>query len=54
MALVLNCECGVAVRGEDESELVTAARAHLDALHPQVSAVVSDDQLVEMSEEEPA
>ena len=52
MTKILNCECGYAIRTDDEPELVERAREHLDRLHPDVSAAVSDQQLLAMSEEE--
>lgn len=33
MAKVINCECGVTVRGENEDELVTNAIAHAKDVH---------------------
>lgn len=33
MALIIKCECGVIVRGEDEDELVTAAQGHAKDKH---------------------
>jgi predicted small metal-binding protein len=33
MAKVINCDCGVVVRGEDDDELVTNAQKHAKEAH---------------------
>ena len=52
MAKVLNCECGVTVRGETDEELVKGAMEHLKELHPDIAATVTPEQVLAMSEEE--
>jgi predicted small metal-binding protein len=45
MAKQITCECGYAVRGETEAEVVQGARDHMRADHPQLVDQVSDDDL---------
>lgn len=52
MTMVMNCECGVTVRGEDEEELVKGAMEHLTELHPDIAENITREQVLAMSEEE--
>jgi predicted small metal-binding protein len=52
MSRVMHCECGDAVRAEDDEALVKAAEEHLRAQHPEIAASVSREQILAMSEEE--
>jgi len=52
VAKVLNCECGVRVRGESDDELVEGAMDHLTELHPEIAANITREQVLAMSEEE--
>jgi predicted small metal-binding protein len=46
------CECGYIVRGEGDKQVVERGREHMEANHPAIAAVISDEQLMEMAEEE--
>jgi predicted small metal-binding protein len=48
----MTCECGVTVRGETDDEIVELALEHLRALHPDVAASVTREQVLAMCEEE--
>jgi predicted small metal-binding protein len=52
VAKVLNCECGVSVRGETDDEVVDRALEHLRGQHPDVAATVTREQVLAMAEEE--
>jgi len=49
MALIINCECGYVIRGETEAELVSEARAHIEANHPAIAATASDQDYLDMA-----
>jgi hypothetical protein len=49
MGLVIDCECGVSVRGESEEGLVAAAEAHIDAEHPAAASATSREDLLAMA-----
>ena len=48
-SLVIRCECGFVVRGDDEPALLAAAREHITARHPELVGRLSDDQLRQMA-----
>lgn len=48
---VINCECGYAVQGEDDDELVANAEAHIQRDHPDLVGQMSREQLLGMAEE---
>jgi len=52
MAKRIVCECGYIIRGEDNEQVVERGREHMNANHPAIAAVISDEQLTEMAEEE--
>ena len=52
MARVINCECGQTIRGDSDDELVSKARAHVDANHPELVGKLSRDDFLGMAEEE--
>ncbi len=52
MAKVMNCECGVTVRGETDDELVEGAMEHLREMHPDIAENITREQVLAMSEEE--
>lgn len=54
MTLLIVCECGTIVRGEDESQLIAQGREHMRSNHPAVAEQITDEQLLALSEEEPA
>lgn len=45
MAKVINCECGLTLRGETEDEVMDAAKEHIQDSHPDLVGTVSDEQL---------
>ena len=45
MAKQITCECGYAIRGESETEVMQGARDHMRADHPQLLDQVTDDDL---------
>jgi predicted small metal-binding protein len=45
MAKVINCECGLTLRGETDEEVLTAAKEHIQESHPDLVGSVSDEQL---------
>lgn len=47
MALIINCDCGVVVRGENEDELVTNAVAHAKDAH---SMTITREQALALAE----
>ncbi len=53
MKQVIVCECGTIVRGDDEPELLSNARGHIQANHPAIAAQVTDAQLLALSQEQP-
>ena len=51
MAKMINCECGLVVRGETDDEVVANANAHIRADHPDLVGKISREQLLAMAEE---
>ena len=52
MRKVINCECGEAVRGNTDEELVAAVQAHITRDHPELVGKLSRQDILSMSEEE--
>lgn len=52
MGKVVNCECGEAVRAEEESELVSSVEAHVARSHPELVGKLSREDILGMAEEE--
>ena len=52
MAKVINCECGMTLRGESDDEVIAAAEQHIQENHPELVGQVSRDQLQEWVQEE--
>ena len=50
MAKVINCECGYTARGETDEELLSDARVHIQAEHPDMEGA-TDEQILAMAEE---
>ena len=48
--MVIRCECGQVVHGDDERELLEAARRHIGERHPDLVGRLSDDDLRGMAE----
>ena len=51
MAKVINCECGVVLRGETDDELVTAALEHIERDHPDLIGRRSREDILAAAEE---
>jgi predicted small metal-binding protein len=45
MGKQITCECGAVIRGASEEEVVSGARDHMRADHPDLLGKVSDDDL---------
>jgi predicted small metal-binding protein len=51
MAMLINCECGHVVRGENEDELLRNAEEHVNRDHPELVGKISREDLLGMAEE---
>ena len=51
MAKQIKCECGKAVRGETDEEVIAGAREHIRQDHPELVESVSREVLVGWIEE---
>jgi hypothetical protein len=47
--MVIRCECGHVVHGDDEPALLAAARAHIATRHPELVDRLSDTDLRRMA-----
>ena len=54
MRNVIVCECGTVVRGDDVRSCSADARGHMQANHPAIAEQITDEQLLALSQEEPA
>ena len=45
MAKVINCECGLTLRGDSDDEVIGAAQEHIRESHPELVDAVSREQL---------
>lgn len=54
MARIIACECGTIVRGDSDQELLAAGRRHMESNHPAIAKQITDEELLALSEEEPA
>jgi predicted small metal-binding protein len=52
MAKVVNCECGLIIRGEDDEELFEQVQSHISDHHPDLVGTVTRADLLSMAEEE--
>jgi predicted small metal-binding protein len=52
MAKVINCECGLTLRGESDEEVIAAAEQHIQENHPELVGAVSREQLEGWVQEE--
>ncbi len=50
MAKVINCECGQAVRGETDDELVANVEEHVRTDHPDLAGKMSREDILAMAE----
>ena len=48
-SMTIRCECGHVLRAADERRLLMAARAHIDAVHPELADRLSDEDLLAMA-----
>lgn len=53
MSKVINCECGVTLRAENDDELVAQAEHHIGEQHPEMVGTLSRDDVLAMAEEQP-
>ncbi len=51
MGKVVNCPCGVAVRGETDDELVANVEAHVRSDHPEKVGTMSREDVLAMAVE---
>jgi predicted small metal-binding protein len=51
MPMLVNCECGEIVRGEDDDEIVTRVTEHVDRHHPELVGKLSREDILAMAEE---
>ena len=51
MGRMIRCECGYTVRGENDEELLAAAKDHIEAEHPDMVNTVNDSQIMAMAED---
>ena len=49
MAKVVNCPCGVSVRGETDDELVANVEAHVQSDHPEKVGTMSREDVLAMA-----
>lgn len=49
MSLLIRCECGHLVHGDDEAALLAAANQHIAERHPELVGRVSDEDLRAMA-----
>ena len=52
MTKVINCECGVTLRGETDDELLDRTMQHVREQHPDMLSSVTREQLLAMAEED--
>jgi hypothetical protein len=51
MAKVVNCPCGVTLRGETDDELVAAVEAHVRSDHPEMVDTMTRETVLGMAQE---
>lgn len=54
MSRMINCECGYTMRAESEEQLLDQAMEHVETSHPDLAGKLTREDLLAMSEEEPA
>ena len=52
MRKLVNCECGEAIRGNSDAELIAAVQAHISRDHPDLVGKLTQQDILSMSEEE--
>lgn len=51
-SLVIHCQCGQVVHGDDETALLAAVHEHVATAHPELAGRLSDDDLRAMARQE--
>ena len=52
MRKFINCECGEVVKGNNDDELLAAAKVHISRDHPELLPKLSQEDILSMAEEE--
>jgi predicted small metal-binding protein len=52
MAKVVNCECGLIIRGQDDEELIEQVESHISDHHPDLVGTITREDVLSMAEEE--
>lgn len=52
MPKLINCECGQAIHGETDEELLDKAEEHVNRDHPELVGKISRSDLLAMAEEQ--
>ena len=51
-SMLVNCECGQAIRAEDEEELVARVEEHVNEHHPDLVGKLGREEILAMAEHE--
>jgi hypothetical protein len=54
MAKIILCECGTVLRGEEDRDLLQAARRHMRTNHPAIASHITDEELMALGHEDAA
>jgi predicted small metal-binding protein len=52
MGKLINCQCGQAIRGETDEDVIRSAEEHIRQHHPELVDSVTREQLMDWIEEE--
>jgi predicted small metal-binding protein len=52
MARLINCQCGRAIRGETDEEVIREAEEHIRGSHPELVGTITRQQLTDWIEED--
>jgi predicted small metal-binding protein len=52
MARLINCQCGRAIRGETDQEVIRQAQEHIRENHPELVDTITSEQLADWIEED--
>jgi predicted small metal-binding protein len=50
MSYLINCECGAAIRAEDEDSLMSQVESHVAEVHPELQGKMTRDDILAMAE----
>jgi predicted small metal-binding protein len=50
MSYLINCECGAAIRAEDEDAIVSQVESHVAEVHPELQGKMTRDDILAMAE----